>query len=307
MPASNSSQLKSDTIFPNLAFPLRVSRGRQESTVGSHSHDFVEMVYVVKGVGQHQVSNHSHLAGKNKASSLSYQILEGDIFVIAPGEEHAYGKQDNLEIYNILFLPSLLENDYITLQEIPDLFNFLVVEPCFREETEFRGKLRLPLATRSKVETYLNNISKELKEGKVGSKAMVKGMFLELLVTIGRAYNSMVSLSDQGADLQGKREAVEKAVAYIEKKYSGSISLDEISKNVYLSSHYFCKLFKESTGLSVWEYLTRIRLDQAKKLLQETDKSITEIAMAVGLGDSSYFAKVFKARESISPRKFRNL
>lgn len=301
------AKLSSQNIFADLSFPLRVNRLWQGTTEGTHSHDFVEMVYVARGGGRHAVAKNAEQKKTVKEELLSYPIMEGDIFVVAPGEAHAYAGNENLEIYNILFLPSLLQHDSVLLREIPDLFHFLVVEPCFRQETRFRGKLRLPLAVRLKVEACLDKISDELKRGEIGNKALTKGVFLELLVLIGRAYHSMVSCSDQSVDFQGKRAAIEKAIAYIEKKYSGSLSLDEISSQVYLSSRYFCTLFKETTGLSVWDYLTRIRLDQAKSLLRGTDLSITEIALAVGMGDSSYFAKVFKAREKMSPRAYRKL
>ncbi|MBN1874270.1 MAG: helix-turn-helix domain-containing protein [Anaerolineae bacterium] len=273
-----------------------------------HSHDFVEVVYVAKGTAQHDIYTlpmDEELGRVVAPITISDVILEGDIFVIAAGEQHAYRQTEELRIFNILFMPGLIENSFIYLQDVPGIFDFFVVEPCFRTEMAFRYKLRLPPIARLRVEACLDMLVHELEGQQAGYRAAAMGLFLELLVIVGRAYTSVYAPSPYAIDLQGKRNAIQEAITFIEQNYAEILSLDTISGHVFLSPHYFSECFKSETGLSPWEYLTRVRLAQAKALLVSSDVSITDIAQSVGFGDSSYFSKVFKAREGISPRTYR--
>lgn len=74
-----------------------------------------------------------------------------------------------------------------------------------------------------------------------------------------------------------------------------------------MNTNYFCKFFKSLTGTSPIDYLTIYRLECAKKKLKETELSITEVAYDCGFNDSSYFTKVFKKYNNITPTKFLSL
>jgi len=64
-------------------------------------------------------------------------------------------------------------------------------------------------------------------------------------------------------------------------------------------------LFKQVTGISFKEYLNKVRIEEAKSLLEHTDYSIMEIAVACGYSDQSYFTKVFKKATGITPKQYR--
>ncbi|HEX2949752.1 MAG TPA: helix-turn-helix domain-containing protein, partial [Armatimonadota bacterium] len=293
--------------FPAASFPLTVEKTPQTTVVPPHTHDFVEVVFVAGGQGYHQkCSTLEEYPSGNVEPTETYRVVPGDIFVIAPGERHTYVNNESLVLYNILFLPDLLREDYNYLKTMPGLFDFFVIEPFFRSETGFSRKLHLKLTEQRIFEERLETIISELAYAEPGFEIMAKAQFLECLVIIGRACESLDGTVSQGADLPGKQQAIQRAIAFMEENFSAQLSLESIAHQVYFSAHYFCQIFKEQTGQSPWDYLTQIRLDQAKHLLLTTAKSITEIASLVGFSDSGYFAKVFKSRENISPRAYRN-
>ena len=98
---------------------------------------------------------------------------------------------------------------------------------------------------------------------------------------------------------------VEKAKEYINENFNKEISLDEVSKKVNISPYYFSKLFKDETGTNFIEYLTDIRINEAKKLLLDRNMSMKEICMAVGYSDPNYFSRTFKKNVGVTPTEYR--
>ncbi|MDA3800301.1 MAG: AraC family transcriptional regulator [Kiritimatiellae bacterium] len=98
---------------------------------------------------------------------------------------------------------------------------------------------------------------------------------------------------------------VERILNYISKNFSGSISLQDISKEVKLSTFRVSHLVKEHTGLTIQQHIKSIRISKAKELLLETDLSCTDIAYDLGFSDQSYFIRQFKQTTGTTPIKFR--
>jgi len=98
---------------------------------------------------------------------------------------------------------------------------------------------------------------------------------------------------------------VEKAVRYVEENYHQELSLEDVAKQVFLSPCYFSRLFKQVKGWSFSEYLTQVRMEEARRLLKNTDFQISEVAGRVGYRDARYFSQVFKKNEGRTPVSFR--
>ena len=77
-----------------------------------------------------------------------------------------------------------------------------------------------------------------------------------------------------------------------------------MTHNSIIGPSYFSKQFKAITGVGLIEYLNLTRITAAEKLLTETNRPITEVAMECGFNDSNYFAAVFKKIKGITPKKF---
>ncbi len=98
---------------------------------------------------------------------------------------------------------------------------------------------------------------------------------------------------------------IDKAVRYMEENFQREIGLEDVAKQVYLSTCYFSRLFKQVKGWSFTEYLTHVRMEEARKLLTTTSYSVAEIAMRVGFRDARYFSQVFKKHAGKTPGSYR--
>lgn len=97
------------------------------------------------------------------------------------------------------------------------------------------------------------------------------------------------------------------AVAFLRENYAAEqLSRRQIASHIAVCERYLTFLFRRDLGITPWEYLTRFRIEQAKRLLHVTGLTATEIALRVGYNDSSYFCRVFHRETGHSPCVFRH-
>ena len=85
-----------------------------------------------------------------------------------------------------------------------------------------------------------------------------------------------------------------------------NLSIKDISDHVFLSTSYICTLFKNETGQTLNQYITKYRVEKAKKLLADPLNKITDISSNVGYSDGNYFGKTFKKIVGLSPTEYRD-
>jgi len=100
-------------------------------------------------------------------------------------------------------------------------------------------------------------------------------------------------------------EDISKAINYINDNIHINLELDELALLANLSLSRFKQKFKEVAGIPPGEYILRTKVDASKRLLRDTDRTITEIAHYLGFSSSQYFATVFKKFKNMTPRDFR--
>lgn len=98
---------------------------------------------------------------------------------------------------------------------------------------------------------------------------------------------------------------IKKALEYIQNNFNRDISLNEISEELNISSYYFSKLFKDETGEGFVEYMTKRRVDRAKEMLKDPQKSIKEIGSECGYSDPNYFSRIFKKATGMTPTEYK--
>jgi len=99
---------------------------------------------------------------------------------------------------------------------------------------------------------------------------------------------------------------IRQALRYIADNYNQPITLESVSREIGLSPNHFSTLFRKNVGVSFREYLNHIRVEESKRLLLSTDYNMTDIAVAMGFNDQSYYCKVFKQFEGLPPGQYRN-
>jgi YesN/AraC family two-component response regulator len=100
-------------------------------------------------------------------------------------------------------------------------------------------------------------------------------------------------------------EIVQRVKEFIHENYAKKLTLEEIADHAYFSPSYLSKIFKEITGITIMDYVTQVRLREAKKLLRDTRMSLNKIANSVGYYDASYLSNVFKKEMGITPGQYR--
>ncbi|MGJ8696258.1 MAG: helix-turn-helix domain-containing protein [Verrucomicrobiaceae bacterium] len=115
---------------------------------------------------------------------------------------------------------------------------------------------------------------------------------------------AMYEIAD-AAGMMSPYDRLEGALTLLHQEYGRTLSGEELAKASFLSVSQFNRVFREVMGQSVKEYLNSLRVEMAKGLLLQTDKTLAEIAGEVGFYDGSEFGKRFKKKEGVTPREYR--
>jgi len=201
---------------------------------------------------------------------------------------------------------------------------------------------RVKLGDRTGAKKILNELLGDIFYRAAGSMDLIKARILELVIVISRAaveggaslerllglnYNFISELSqmtnldeichwvvkvldmfmDTVYETRKVRNArsLGEALKYIRENYQSDLTLEDVAQKICMSPYYLSHLFREELNITFVEYLTMVRMEEAKRLLKDTSQSIVAIAFQVGYEDASYFSKVFKKYVGISPAQYR--
>lgn len=153
----------------------------------------------------------------------------------------------------------------------------------------------------------LSSIHDELMHGADGWREVVGSLVNQLTIYLLRSHVNVqrseeVELSRVGIVDRRLRRAIE----FMHDNCGRELGLNEIAEAAYLSPFHFTRLFKKLTNTTPHAYLASLRIDQAKRLLAETDLPIAEIGARVGYESQSHFTKVFREATSLTPKSFRD-
>ncbi|MBO4379082.1 MAG: helix-turn-helix transcriptional regulator [Clostridia bacterium] len=100
-------------------------------------------------------------------------------------------------------------------------------------------------------------------------------------------------------------DVVSKTIQFLRANWDKKITLDEIVSATHVSKAYLCTIFKKQMGMSILEYLTRLRVEKAKEMLSASNITLMEIAQQCCFFDQSYFSKVFRKYSGYTPKQWR--
>jgi YesN/AraC family two-component response regulator len=129
---------------------------------------------------------------------------------------------------------------------------------------------------------------------------------IEISYKLGQVLRKFVEMMDQSIPPHAS-EAVKQSLNYIHKNYRKQITLEEVADIVALSPTHFSKLFKGDMGIGFSAYINQLRLQKAKKLLEESELSLAEITQNVGYSNQQYFSRVFKEYNHMTPGQYRRI
>ena len=254
-----------------------------------HIHDFVEVSIVLSGRGIHRT-----LDGCAECSA-------GDTYVIGAGVPHAYFATEDGDcptVCNLVFDPA-------------DIFEGEAADPThprycyglFREDP-LSVYVMLTSRTLEDVERTVVRMEKELRRRHSEWETAVKAYLVTLLILIGR-YTSQKEKPVSAPRPRERLMAMEVMRRVMERYSDQTLTLESIASSLYISKSYLCRIFRRVAGESFGDYLRRVRLEQACRLLRDTDMTAEQIVYACGLRDIPTFYRTFKERMGMTPNTYR--
>jgi AraC-like DNA-binding protein len=172
----------------------------------------------------------------------------------------------------------------------------------FRLATFMHWRLAEPL--KSEWEEILARMHRfAAKQDAVGAERLRLAFMEALLFVYERCAESESAALQRG--LSGKERIVQRVMDYIDARYMEDLAIADIARGVPISRYYLMKVFKELTGMTVFAYLNRRRIDQAKVLLALGTYSITDVSFMVGFKHVSHFSRNFKKITGMAPETYR--
>ncbi|HAH87845.1 MAG TPA: hypothetical protein DCL60_10815 [Armatimonadetes bacterium] len=246
----------------------------------SHHHSWHEIYFVVDGELGYFIKNNI------------YHVTAGDIILL-----------DRHEIHSAIFSSLDLSEGIVLEFRGSEIYNMLPPEHPFNPLGVFGdggSVIHLEPGTSAGVESFLMKMLGEGQKDETGADAVIRSLLIQLLVTLARhSENSEIS--------GGATHTIVMQVAdYICTNYADDISVGKLSDTFFISPFYLMKIFKKYTGFSIINYLNRVRVKEAAKMLERSAMSITDISAAAGFSNVTHFGRVFRQVMGDSPRSYRS-
>lgn len=230
------------------------------------------------------------------ADSKSYLLNPGDIFILRPHEINSTRSTS-------------LDTRYINLSFKMDLF---ALPPTHFFQKEFvapmqEGMLIPPLLVRPGDEPYdaLLHTLRRLDINKEGSSAYTAELFSIAVDLCTTLLPYCTTVTPKKTSRKVSEDAIYACLNYIQEHFSEKITLQELASFVHLQPNYLCALFKERTGRTIFEHITRLRINSAAKLLRSTSLPVNQIAEQCGFSSISFFNRKFTHWHKCSPTEYR--
>ena len=242
---------------------------------GHHDEDGFILHFVTRGRLAHRIHDRTHTAGKGEAC----------LFDVASSV--TYGKTGGGKL--------AFQWVWFNGRDVPLLFQELRADenPIFapldaaRMDSLFRELMEL--------------VSRQPPAYEIRASAMLSLMLAELFASRSPRAGATTLPQPRPLSVQVRR-----SLDYIARFYEYPLTVKQIAAKAGQSLHYFSRLFHREIGMPPITYLNRHRIEQAKGLLEMSNKSIEEIAHTVGFADPDYFARAFRKIAGVSPRQYRS-
>ena len=248
-----------------------------------HSHNFFELVYIVSG-------QCTHLLGNEQS-----RIKAWDYFIIDTGSKHSYINTDKkFEIINCLFMPDYIDRALTDCPTLADLLSNKILR--FGVPVDICAADRTFHDDDGTVGRLMHKMVKEYEQAATGYMELLRCYLTQALVITVRASEQVKS------DMHPATDAV---IKYLQEHFDKPLSLDAIGKTSGYTAPYISGVFSKDMGMTIRNFLQRLRVEKACRLLDETSLPLLQIAQQVGYTDAKHFTEVFKRYKNISPRSYR--
>lgn len=235
-----------------------------------HSHSYTELFYIVGGNGQFQINDRIFPVQAHQLVIVNPNIIHTEVSYEAHPLEYIVIGIEGLE----LTIPGTEEGNY-----------------CIYTFPEVNGVL-----------TCIQTILQEMQDRETEYQTVCQAYMEIIMVQLLR--NTNVSITQVHSRFPTNRQCTS-VRHYIDKHYKENITLDQLAEKASINKYYMAHAFKREYGISPISYLIGCRIREGKRLLAETDLSLSQIATVLGFSSSSYFSQSFRNSEGMSPTEYR--
>lgn len=250
---------------------------------------------------QMQPHKHSELEIIYSVSGRGYLFAENEILLLKPGDIAITNSEEVHKVMPDPKQPGSLIVIMFRTKILEYLDNNQELCAIFYNK-DLKRRLKLEAEEKEIVTAILDDLLLEYEQENLFYKEKITARLTELLVILHRLYR-MQRREEQADDGIGER--VNEVIEYIESNLQEKIMVKDIAEHIHLSASHLSSLFKQKTGLTIYNFIISKRLILARKLLVETDKPVDLIAEECGFNDVSSFIRCFRERVGTTPGQYR--
>ena len=267
--------MKNKTVMPYILLKHKYSAIDMRKSSSTHRHDYYQMVCVASGEGMmHTIED-------------AFPLSQGNIVLIPPSVDHVLIADDkSMVTFELKF--DLLDDSF------SDLFSKDSILFCENHR---------------EIYSLFQKIIQEAQQNDIFAEDYIIYLFSQILILFARFLHSDQQNFDQKKNFSSAQSSVDQLAKsikmYIEQNSELNLRTEDIAANFFLSPSSIYRKFTKAYNVSPMQYLNHVRIQKAKKLLESSEYSITEISNMVGFSNIHYFSKCFSASEKISPATYR--
>lgn len=276
-------------LNPDESFFIGIFQDHIDKSVW-HYHQEFELSFITEG------------SGKRIVGDSVEEFHPGDLIFIGPRIPHVWFPEEKhvrqhsgrtLESVYMLFGHDILPSDLTSLPEFDHVRKAMALSE--------RGA-RITGDT-------LNEVSRIMLQLPYMSRIKRLMFFYEIMDLIGRSESFSYLASEQyvKTKFETNNNRVHRIHEYLMKNYKNEVDLEEVAEVVHMAPASVCRFFKSATGLTVFEYLNKIKIDYSCKLLLNTDLNVVDISYDCGFNNLSHFNKQFRKFIGKTPTEFRRV
>ncbi len=254
-----------------------------------HTHEFVEMVYILDGEGTQFINN------------SEYKVSGGDLLFINYKQVHSFTTPKKMTYINILLTPEFISSSLVNSENAFELLSLSAFSD-FREKcnkstslVNFSGKERYF------IESLIFALEDESNNSGAGCETIMRSGLTLLLTYVFRKF------SEAATDEKNFEPITNAITQYINEHLAENISLEALARQSFYNPSYFSRMFKEKYGITLTAYIRKTRLERACTMLLEEKMPISKIAELSGFGSVTTFYKKFKSAYGLSPTEWKAL
>lgn len=261
-----------------------------------HAHNYVEIAFVEDGRGIHKIGN------------TCISCNSGDLFLLNSMVKHQFVPQDGgeLTVCNCIFLPEFFDYSLAGSKSIQTLSNIFLFRSFMVDEPFPYLEIHAGDEIHPWLKNLFLNIYNEYTLEETGYLELIRAYMIELIIFILRKAQSTAGLSaGRGPGRDAASVINTRVISYIESHFTDDVTIGDLAVLAFLSPAQLCRIFKQTTGVTIKEFMQKTRVEVACRMLCETDRSISDISMSVGYRDAKYFTRLFTRAEGMTPSLFR--